>query len=118
MGKLTTKLLSALEDDDELERLFAESEQALSVSRQVFCSQPAAHSAHSAGETSTADRWAALRLDMEGQPAAPLPVACISCAAAAACAVACGRLALVFTAFLLLSYSTSLSRRSRMATPE
>lgn len=76
MGKLTTKLLSALdENDDELESLFAESEQALSVSRNVFRSQPASHAGHLGGETSTADRWAALRLDMEGQPAAPAPAA-------------------------------------------
>jgi hypothetical protein len=77
MGKLSSKLLSALDDnDDELEVLFRESEQALSVSRQVFNpypTQPASRPAQTgdaAPETSTAERWAALRLDLDGHSSA------------------------------------------------
>ena len=76
MGKLTFKLLSALDDNaDDIDALFAESERALAASREVFNPSPpqisAARAAAAAprdtlAETSTADRWAALRLDLEG----------------------------------------------------
>ena len=73
MSKLTAKLLSAIDDkDDDLARLFAESDQALSVSRQVFNSgQQSSGSVRALVETSTADRWAALRLEMEQSTAHP-----------------------------------------------
>jgi len=74
MGKLSTKLLSAMDNNaDDLEALFSESDQALLVSRQVFnnATEPSSRTVQSPPETSTADRWAALRLDMEGPAALP-----------------------------------------------
>jgi len=72
MGQVTSKLLRALDTNtDELEALFAESEQALSVSRQVFnAAAPSSGRGHADVETSTAGRWAALRQDLEGPQAA------------------------------------------------
>lgn len=72
MLKLTGKLLRALDDNsDELAALFAESEQALSVSRQVFNAAPSCTPEQAACETGTADRWAALRREMERPAARP-----------------------------------------------
>jgi hypothetical protein len=75
MGKLTSKVLEALDDNsDELAALFAESERALSVSRQVFnAAGPSGAQSQAAGDTSTdtADRWAALRQEIETPAAHP-----------------------------------------------
>jgi hypothetical protein len=75
MGKLTSKLLCALDTNtDELEELFAESERALCVSRQVFnAAEASSGRSHADVETSTADRWAALRQDLEGPHAPQAP---------------------------------------------